>query len=67
MILIDEDDVVNGEVYFVVCDDGVLRYLTAEFRMIGIDNDVEFKEYVFYNVDGREQYRTYSPEKIFKL
>lgn len=53
---IEDNDVSIGKYYFVVCDDGVVRYLVAELQ-----ENLSFVEYVFYDVHGEEQYRTYSP------
>lgn len=57
----DREDVVDGENYFVVCEDGVVRYLVAEF------SDGDFLEFAFYDVHGDEQYRTYNPHLIYTL
>lgn len=63
MIEIQEGDVVIGNTYIIVCDDGAVRYLIAEDR--GYHNSLT--EYVYYDVHGVEKYRTYSPDKIFKI
>lgn len=63
MIEIEEKDVIIGETYFIVCDDGVLRYLTAEEN----ERFQDMTEFVFYDLYGEENYRAYSVHKIFKL
>lgn len=63
MVEIQEGDVVIGNTYIIVCDDGVVRYLIAE----ECNNNTKLTEYVYYNVHGVEKYRTYSPDKIFKI
>lgn len=65
MKIYDESEVVEGEDYFVVCGDGVVRYLTVEFFVH--QHGSSLTEFVFYDVHGNEQYRTHETHLIYRM
>lgn len=67
MRVVDILDVVEGDAYLVVCNDSIIRYLVAEFNLIGLEGDILLKELVFIDMHGSEQYRTANPELIFDI
>lgn len=62
MKIFTTDEVLEFHKYFVVCEDGVVRYLTVE-----ICDRTGLVEFVHYNVHGEETYRTCSPELIYTM
>ena len=62
MKIFTTDEVVEFHQYFVVCEDGAVRYLHVE-----ICEKTGLVEFVHDNVHGEETYRTYSPELIYTM
>lgn len=62
MKIFTTENVTQWSSYFVVCEDGVVRYLHVE-----ICEKTGLVEFVHINVHGEETYRTYSPELIYTM
>ena len=62
MKIFNTENVMQWSSYFVVCEDGAVRYLHVE-----ICEKTGLVEFVHDNVHGEETYRTHSPELIYTM